>query len=90
MTFSTFSTTRRQEAIDKKAAPIETLIEVERYMTGFRRYRASPLRMAIRGKEVPFQPVDFFVYGRTQRGAGKRCLKKVVAYLKQQAKIHGE
>ena len=84
MAFKPFSRTRR------KGAPIEASIEVARYETGARRYRAEPVKMAIQGKEVPFQPVDFFVYGRTRRGAGKRCLKKVVAYLKQQAKIHGE
>ena len=84
MVFKLFSRTRR------KGSPIDASIEVERYGTGARRYRASPVRMAIRGKEVSFQFEDFIAYGWTRRGPGKRCLAKVVSFLKEEVKTHEE
>ena len=82
MVFKLISRARR------KGSPIEASIEVDRFGNGVRRYRASPVRMVVRGKELSFQVEDFITYGRTRRGAGKRCLEKVVAFLKEQAKIH--
>ncbi len=84
MVFKLFSRTRR------KGSPIEAFIVVERYRDGVHNYRASPVRMAIRGKEISFQVEDFIAYGRTQRGARKRCLAKVVSFLKEKAKAHEE
>ncbi len=73
-----------------KGSPIEAFIEVERYRDGVHNYRASPVRMAIRGKEVSFQFEDFIAYGWTRRGPGKRCLAKVVSFLKEEVKTHEE
>ena len=84
MVFKLFSRTRR------KGSPIEASIEVERYRNGVHRYRASPFRMAIRGEELSFQVEDFIAYGRTRRGTKKRCLAKVVSFLKEKAKAHEE
>ncbi len=72
----------------RRGAPLEASIEVERYEKGTRRYRAEPVRMAIRGKEISFQADNFMAYGRTGRGARKRCLAKVLSFLKEKVKTH--
>ncbi len=82
MVFKLFSQTR------SKGSLIEASIEVERYGTGVRRYRASPVRMLVRGKGIPFDIVDFMAYARTRRGARKRCFGKVVPFMKEKAKAH--
>jgi hypothetical protein len=82
--FRLFPRSRREKA------PIQATIELSRFATGSRRYEARPVRLAVRGKEVLFDPQDFVAYGWTPRAARKRCLEKVVAYLRVKAKIPEE
>ncbi|MFQ5904927.1 MAG: hypothetical protein ACE5JO_14685 [Candidatus Binatia bacterium] len=84
MSFHLFSSSR------KRGTPIEATIEVERYNTGVRRYEARPLRMAVRGKVITFRMEDFIAYGWTARAARRRCLKKVLPYLTERAKVQKE
>lgn len=74
----------------KKGAPIQAIIEVEPYGRGDHRYGARPVRMTIRDREVSFDAENFITYGWSRRAARKRCLEKVVAYLKERAKIPEE
>ncbi len=74
----------------KKGAPIQASIQVERYTTGDHRYEARPVRMTIRDREVSFDAQNFIAYGWSRRAARKRCLEKVIAYLKERAKIPEE
>jgi len=74
----------------KKASFIQINIEVRRYAKGTRRYEARPVSMDLRGKEVSFDSQDFVAYGWTRRAARKRCLEKVIPYLRDQAKVHEE
>jgi hypothetical protein len=70
----------------KKGTAIEATVEVARFARGARRFEARPARMEIGGVSVPYRMEDFLAYGWTQRGARKRCLRKVITYLKQRAK----
>jgi hypothetical protein len=70
----------------KKATFFQATIEVVRYGTGTRRHEARPVSMNVRGKEVSFDSQDFVAYGWTRRAARKRCLEKVIPYLREQAK----
>jgi hypothetical protein len=74
----------------KKRTPIEATVEVERFGRRGHRYEARPARMTIGGTSVSFRTEDFVTYGWTQRGARKRCLRKVISYLKQRARDQGK
>lgn len=69
----------------KKGTPIEATVEVDRRGRGGRRYEARPARMSVGGKPVSFQVEHFITYGRTRRGAQRRCVRKVISYLKTRA-----
>ena len=77
------------EVIRKKRTPIEATVEVDRCSRGGRRYEARPTRMSVNGTAVSFRIEDFVSYGWTRRGAHKRCLQKVIAFLKIRAKELG-
>ena len=74
----------------KKGTPIEATVEVDRLGRGRGRYEARPTRMSVGGTAVSFRMEDFVSYGWTRRGAHKRCLRKVIAFLRIRAKELGK